>query len=961
MKLLSGIAVLSITLLAAGCGDGNSQNNDTSTDTTKPSVRITAPTNEATHTTSDPTINIAGTADDNVSVSEVVWSCDTGCSDRGTANGTTSWSSTDINLADGINRIVVTASDGANNTGTDSITITYRPQPAPIDTVEPVVSIDTPTADSTYSTSMTTVALAGTANDNVSVSEVAWSCTSGCSGSGVATGTTSWSTSTIDLAVGDNQITITATDSSANTATDSITVTLTPAVTPSPNPGVFFSEDFESNTFTTFNSAWYNTMADNPNYSIQSDNVANGVYTLKFDYHQNEDADSDFATQHFGDSTKTPVYSEGAGNTYDELYLQYKVYYSPGFDFSSGNNKQFIIGTEDGARHANACCNPWVAHYVTLAARSDGIFDAEANNKQGASGQWVDLSPNLNGYNNTNSYAIETGRWYTVEAHIRLNDANQTNGVFEQWIDGEKITERRNITYRIPINGYFGTDFNHGINFLMLSNYINNPASQDQSSYYDDIKLSTSYIGIGDPTPPPADTTDPVVEIISPTTDTSFSTSTSTVSLSGRASDNQAVSSVAWSCTSGCEGRGNAEGTTSWSVNGINLSEGSNVISVTATDSSDNQGTDSITINYTPLVDPPVVPTDDNPDDLPLATTRYAEPSHFKQASDISNIWQNDAVMTYEFLPHGGLLGDGAFKATPASGTHQNNTGWNIPNLSLADNSREPLFVSAVYYFSREWAPAIGRGVKNIDFQLYDPEYPFENHANTRVISGLSDAGDMPRFDGRRGVRFELNRGGAGWGFSGRSYGTDSGLFLEDVAGMWFWLGYYIDFENNRVSAYVKTGPEGPYPNVTRVLHRTNNNLLLGSDLHDHPWVRGETITGQTSGATAIVDDYGYDGLIITPISGNFADQYDVSNNGAEGELIVGSESGAWSGRVAAENWNWDRTSAGLNVPASRNINGYWKVDASTPKTTDMYHIVDQVAVGNGWINPPAFPASAPQ
>lgn len=956
MKLPNSIAVILLALLTSGCNESSSQNTDTTTDTTSPSVVITDPTDNPAHTTSDSVINIAGTADDNISVSEVVWSCSSGCSDRGTANGTTSWSSSNINLVEGINQISVTASDSANNTATDSITITYTPEPTPIDTSDPVVTIDTPTADSTFSTSDTTVSLTGSANDNVSITEVSWSCTSGCSGSGVASGTTSWSTGNINLVEGDNLITIRATDSSANTATDSLTITVTlPA-----NPAVFFLEDFETNTLSTFNSAWYNSMADNSDFSIEDENVANGSYSLRFDYHQNQDADNDFATQHFGDSTKTPVYAEGAGNTYEALYLQYKVYYSPGFDFSSGNNKQFIIGTEDGARHENACCNPWVAHYVTLAAGGDGIFDAEANNKQGASGQWVDLTPNLNGYSDTNPYDIETGRWYTVEVHISLNDANQANGVFEQWIDGQQITERRNITYRVPTDGDFGTDFNHGINFLMLSNYINTPASQDQSSYYDDIKLSTGYIGTGDPTPPPTDTTDPVIEIISPTTDPSFSTSTATASLSGSASDNQALRSVTWSCTSGCIGSGNAEGTTSWSVNEINLTEGLNVITVTAIDSSDNQGSDSISITYNPIVDPPV-PNDDNPDSLPLATTRYANPSHFKQVSDISNIWQNDSVMTYEFLPDGGLFGDGAFKATPASGSYESNTGWNIPDISLADNSREPLFVSAVYYFSREWAPVIGRGVKNIDFQLYDPEYPFESHTNTRMISALVDVGDMPRFDGRRGVRFELNRGGAGWHFSGRSYGIDSGLFLEDVAGMWFWLGYYIDFQNNRVSAYVKTAPDGPYPNVTRVLHRTNNNLLLGRNLHDHPWAHGETITGQTSGATAIVDDYGYDGLIVTPISGNFVDQYDVDNNGAEGELIVGSESGAWSGLVASENWNWNRTSGGLNVPASRNINGYWKVDAPTVKTTDMYHIVDQVAVGDGWINPPAFPAASPR
>ncbi len=345
----------------------------------------------------------------------------------------------------------------------------------------------------------------------------------------------------------------------------------------------------------------------------------------------------------------------------------------------------------------------------------------------------------------------------------------------------------------------------------------------------------------------------------------------------------------------------------------------------------------------------------ENIDALPLATRYYAQPDDFQQPSDLVNIWQNDAVMSYEFIPDGGFFGQGVFKATPAQGTAQNNTGWNIPDIADANDSREPLFISALYYFSPEWATFLGEGVKNIDFQLYDSEHVNGDHNPTRIVSLIFDGGDRPRFDGRRGVSVGLNRGGAGWQFGGRSYMSDSGLFLEDVAGMWFWMAYYIDFENNRVSVYVKTPPEGPYPKVTRVLHRTNNNLLLSDNIHDHPWIRGEIVTGQTSGATARVDDYSYGGLIVTPISGNFVDQYDVDYGNAEREFIVGSQSGAWQESIVAENWNWDRTTGGINEGASRNILGYWKVSESTEKTAQMYHILDQVTVGNGWIDPPIF------
>ncbi len=258
---------------------------------------------------------------------------------------------------------------------------------------------------------------------------------------------------------------------------------------------LIFLEDFESGSKTnSFDSLYYGSFMSNPDFILETDHVISGTYALSYNYQVDEDADDGYATQHFGDSTKTPVYSNGAGNHYHEIYLQYKVYYSEGFDFSFQNNKQFIIGSDDGTRHDEACCNPWVAHYATLKVGS-GYFHAEANNKRGASGQWVPLNPNDNGYNDSNGYRVETERWYLVEAHILLNDIGEQNGVFEQWIDGERITYRDDVVYRVLFDSSFGTDFNYGINFIMHSNYINEPVTQEQAVFYDDIKLSTSYIG----------------------------------------------------------------------------------------------------------------------------------------------------------------------------------------------------------------------------------------------------------------------------------------------------------------------------------------------------------------------------------------------------------------------------------------------------------------------------------
>ena len=108
------------------------------------------------------------------------------------------------------------------------------------------------------------------------------------------------------------------------------------------------------------------------------------------------------------------------------------------------------------------------------------------------------------------------------------------------------------------------------------------------------------------------DTTNPSVTINSPTTNPTFSTSSSSLSISGSASDNVGVTQVTWSNNRG--GGGSSTGTTSWTKTGITLSSGQNVITVTARDAAGNTAIDTLTVTYTPpggpATDPPGVPAD---------------------------------------------------------------------------------------------------------------------------------------------------------------------------------------------------------------------------------------------------------------------------------------------------------------------------------------------------------------
>ncbi len=182
-------------------------------DNTDPTVTITSPTSAPTYYTAESTISVGGTAADNHSLQSVSWSRAGGGS--GSAAGTTSWTVSAIPLTVGTNEITMTATDAAGNTSTDTITIVR-------DNTVPTITITSPTTNDLHSTVEASVTLAGSASDNMSVTSVTWARTGGPSG--VATGTTAWNTGSIALALGTNQITVTATDAAGNTGTDTITV-----------------------------------------------------------------------------------------------------------------------------------------------------------------------------------------------------------------------------------------------------------------------------------------------------------------------------------------------------------------------------------------------------------------------------------------------------------------------------------------------------------------------------------------------------------------------------------------------------------------------------------------------------------------------------------------------------------------------------------------------------------------
>ncbi len=193
----------------------------TTSDTTPPTVAITAPAGAGTSYTKTSPYSVTGTAADTPpgTVQSVA------LTKNGTAqtvSGTTGWSST-VNLSAGANTLVATATDSSGNTGTDTKTLFF-------DSTNPTASFTSPTNGATVTTANQTIT--GLASDQAANDSGLASLTLTVNGSAttipviVGAPSYNWSASKT-LAAGTNTLVITATDQAGNSQSSQITVTYT--------------------------------------------------------------------------------------------------------------------------------------------------------------------------------------------------------------------------------------------------------------------------------------------------------------------------------------------------------------------------------------------------------------------------------------------------------------------------------------------------------------------------------------------------------------------------------------------------------------------------------------------------------------------------------------------------------------------------------------------------------------
>jgi len=197
------------------------------------SLNITQPETDGTYIATTDSVDLAGTAQGNT-FTEMEWK-NLRSNDTGDMTAAADWSVTAVPLRSGLNRVRVLGTTGSftsqpngNTTLSDTITIVER---AEGDTVAPEIAVAHPSyVGDRFLTSHSTLELSGTASDDMAVDRITWS--SDRLGHGIASGTTDWWLSDIDLFPGENHITLTVWDIADNSTTETLAVVYDPALVP---------------------------------------------------------------------------------------------------------------------------------------------------------------------------------------------------------------------------------------------------------------------------------------------------------------------------------------------------------------------------------------------------------------------------------------------------------------------------------------------------------------------------------------------------------------------------------------------------------------------------------------------------------------------------------------------------------------------------------------------------------
>ncbi len=512
----------------------------------------------------------------------------------------------------------LTAVDNSGNESGYSSEVSHTTVPLPSDTVNPAISISSPTSAESFATQSASIDIAGTASDDQGLQQVSWTTSNG--DSGVASGTANWSVQGLALAEGTNNITFTATDHAGNTASDTLVVTYASAPSASPyrlvwsaNADRSNSNDLESATISgdvyiyltpETEVRWVIFYIDGMTHSMKG----SAPYDIGLPFHTTSLSDGEHVI------TAAVTWQDGTAQTFDTTFqvsnrqVPAPDVTAPSLTITSPTSadsfttqsasidiagsasddrglQQVTWTTSNGDSGVASGTANWSVQGLALAEGTNNItFTATDNAGNTASDTLVvtyTSASDVTAPSLTITSPTSADSFATQSTSINLagtaSDDQGIQSVTWQTSSGQSGTATGTASWSVA-----GINISGDMTITVTASDLSGNTSTDT--------LNVSYETAGTP----IDTQAPSVTITSPTRYGMVMLGTPTVDIGGTASDNVGIERVIWENSNGESGT--CEGTTNWYARGIQLDQWMNNITVTAIDTSGRRREQRLTI-----------------------------------------------------------------------------------------------------------------------------------------------------------------------------------------------------------------------------------------------------------------------------------------------------------------------------------------------------------------------------
>jgi len=197
-----------------------------------------------------------------------------------------------------------------------------------------------------------------------------------------------------------------------------------------------------------------------------------------------------YATKQYGGSSGTQ-WKYDLGGQYADVYVSYRVRFhqegNQSFDFVRGGKLPGLCGGA-GFNESGNCPTGCTSAPLGFSARSMWRSEGELVQYLYYPDKKEPCGDDFGYTQNNQPLMAQSGRWYTVRHHVRMNDVGSANGLIEAWVDGAQVLSKKDMVWRkdarVFVNTFYFSTFFGGNSSVWA------PTSKDEKIQFDDIVIS---------------------------------------------------------------------------------------------------------------------------------------------------------------------------------------------------------------------------------------------------------------------------------------------------------------------------------------------------------------------------------------------------------------------------------------------------------------------------------------